>query len=355
MDTPFSNIKISHMRGWSSALCAGAIALSISSLHGAEVYSVPQGVVAIEIPAATNATTPSITPIGLSLFNPPVYSGAVTAVTSNTITDSNAAFGDLSTVGNQHYIKVTSGTAAGRLFLISSNTGTSLTVALGTPTVNVDATGIAVAAGDHYQIIPADTLGSLFGEKESEVVLKTGSDANEADNVVIWDDEEGGYVAFFNDGENWFLAGGFPLPQNDRLIPLDNGMLIVHRDTNPLSIFISGQVPSSVEKTQLPKRTLISNRFPVDTTLKESKINEAPGWVSSTDFNVADTLAVWLAEDNGWVTYYHDGSNWFTPDFPVPQDDAIIKSNSAVFILRAGDAPVGSNSFMSQKLPYSLN
>jgi len=168
--------------------------------------TVPEGVVNVSFPAATT------TYLSVPFTADPFYRGVVSsviAVTANTIAvdDSPApwtaqqfvvpAGGNSGTAAMPYFVKILSGNEMGRVLLITANTTNSLTldttdnnngatVSLTTTTP----TAFNIQAGDAFEIFPADTLASVFGEYTTQAATWTGtttevtlSDSNSAIQV----------------------------------------------------------------------------------------------------------------------------------------------------------------------------
>ena len=145
-------------------------------------------------------------------FTADVAGGVVTGFTQ---ASAGAGYSSAPTVtvdSGRHFLRITSGDAEGRSFLIDSNTAT--TVAIDTDYLaNGEANAAALlSANDTVEIVRASTLGDLFGTTDAEVSATFGSASrsNTSDWVYLWDDSIGFYISyFFSDGsgrgsEGWY-------------------------------------------------------------------------------------------------------------------------------------------------------
>jgi hypothetical protein len=155
------------------ASLAATFILSLTPLANSQqtVTTNPLGFVMVNIAAGTGSAK-----IG-SLVSMPLQdvavitgqaTGRITGVTANTITSSGAGWtpGQLSTPASPYLIQITSGSANGRMFLISpvqANTATTVTIS----PEDVEAASLASlgivtgpTTGDTYKIIPSDILTS---------------------------------------------------------------------------------------------------------------------------------------------------------------------------------------------------
>lgn len=136
----------------------------------------------------------------------------------------------------------------GALFLISANTSTQVSLTTGgyslvttTPTVG---TQLQVAVGDKFEIVAANTLGSVFGA--GSVALQTGASASVADNVLAYSPSTNGWITYFHDGTSWrdaAVSGN----QNNVVIAPDAALFVLRRATTAVDLYFSGTVPSTNE------------------------------------------------------------------------------------------------------------
>ena len=228
-------------------------------------------------------------------------------------------------------------------FLIQSNTTNQITVY----PRGYDLTVVAAAA-DTFEIVPAYTLGSLFGT--SNVPFQPGATGQDADNLYLWNGTN--FDIYYNDGSNWRRGGSF-LTQNNVVLYPDEGIFLLRRSTSALTLTFVGTVPSTAERTDVfgPGSTFISNRFPTDTTLLSLGLQNLPNWISGTDTSTVDTVYIWSGTT--WLVYYYNGNNWTRGGSFLNFNTLAIPTGSAVFVNRKSTA-TGTTGTLVQTLPYTL-
>jgi uncharacterized protein (TIGR02597 family) len=319
-------------------LAVAAFGLSVANAQ--EVVTDPVGFINIDV-AAGSLATPSDTFVTFPLAKSPVDVGAITSRTANTIVNSSAtwtASGFVDTAA-PHLVRITSGSATGRCFLITGNTATTLTV----DNLGTDLT-TKLLIGDNYQIFPAYTLKTLFG---TPVPFLTASTAGSADNVLIRTST--GWSTYFHNGTNWKSVG---LASFDNTIVYPDDGLCIRRKGAALKIACVGVVPMTAQQTQVsgPGDTFIGNRFPVDATVASLKINTLPNWLSASTVGAADQLIVKNPVTQATTTYFYNGTNWKSIGLTIRDADPI-PAGAGLFVRRISTSTVG-NDWLSQAVPY---
>lgn len=331
----------------------------------ADLATIPTGYVTISIAAGTG-TNKVITPISVPLLDSSTASGQlqghITGLTASTISNSGAGWtpGQLSTASTPQLIRITSGAAVGYTFLISTstaNTGTSLTIDM-IDASQVDLTTLGIATGtngDTYQIIPCDTLSSLFGTPATTGV-QGGTSAANSDNIII--NNNGTLMTYFYDTavtpSRWTRSTvGNPDASNTPLRP-DAGINYCRLAANPLTLVVMGQVPSTDRKVIIRNSglTYLAQGWPADTTLAASVINTIPNWVSSPTAANADTIQIMVS--GGYRTYWFDGTSWRRQTIGSPiSDSQVIPLGTSIIINKIGTS-LGISTLSQIKI-YSLN
>jgi uncharacterized protein (TIGR02597 family) len=338
---------------------AAALLLSLCAVVTlpAQVATVPVGFNNANVTAAVNATTPSSSVVSAPFYQIAKYQGALTSLdSSNQVSFSGGGLTALLTTP-PYLARFKSGTSTGRFFIVTSNTDTQLT--LDTTTAGYTLTTSAptntqaqIAVGDSVEILPANTLGTLFGT--NSVPFQTGATANAADNVLLFNGTS--WDVYYNNATNWKKSGSLANQNNTIVLP-DRGMFIVRRATSALTLTFLGTVPSTTEKTDFPGpgSSFRANRFPVDATLKGASnplnLQSLPGWQSGASASAADNVYLW--NGTSWSVYYYNGTNWKKSGSLAIQDSTVIPLGTAMFIVRQSSA-AGNNSTLTQALPYSL-
>lgn len=280
--------------------------------------------------------------------------GSITAVTSSTLANAAAGWtaGELSSAASPHIIRITSGAAKGRSFLISTataNTDTTLTVdAEDLSLLNfVDA---GISAGDTYEIVACDTLGTVFGTPETTGVVGAGN-STAADIIQIL--VQGQYRQYYyNTTRNaWLRIGPETVSTNAPIRP-DAAVIYSRYGQTAIQFTIGGPVPV-IERKALVRNsgaTLLANWWPVEITLGASGIAELPGWIKSTSPAAADTVQVNVG--GAWRKYYHNGTQWLRVGPNTPSNDVVLNVGDGVLIGKQGtQAGAGT---VQQNLPYNL-
>jgi hypothetical protein len=332
----------------------GLLAASVTAVFAAN--TIPVGGMRITMPAGTGTgRTTSVLSLPLLIESTAGGQrvGRIASVTTNTITVSNAGWtaGQLSVVAAPHFIRITSGSATGRSFLISTttqNTSTTLTV---DAEENVDLTSLGIvtgASGDTFRIFAADTIGNVF---PAPPAVLGGPTAGEADNLQLY--VQGAWRTYYYSTtlNRWTrFAPGSPESTHVPIRP-DAAVIFSRLANAPLTISVMGVVPSTDRRAAVSGTgvTFSASGWPVNLTLGTSRIHLMPGWRSSATVSNADTIQ--LLVSGGWRTYYHDGGNWrrFAPGSPIADGEAL-PAASGLIISRSGSAPA----VLHQPLPYTL-
>lgn len=346
-----------------SALCGLGLAITAIApcrLGAEEATTTPLGAVPISIAAGTG-TARTLSTISFPLLEDAVVAGQgrgrITGVTANTITNSNAGWtaGQLSTAAAPCLIQITSGAAAGRIFLISistASTGTTLTIdSEEAGLVDLTTLGITTgASGDTYRILACDTLSSIFGTPAQTGVLGSTSSAT-ADIVQImvsgiW------RQYYFNTTSNAWLRVGPNTPSNN--VPIRPDALLVYSRLGASSINLTwlGQVPSISRKAIVRNSglTALAGGWPLGQTLASSTIQNTPGWVTSSSPNTADIVQVLVS--GIWRQYYHNGTQWLRVGPNTPSNTQQITAGTGVLVSKKGST--SGASILAQAIPYTF-
>jgi uncharacterized protein (TIGR02597 family) len=314
-----------------------------------EVTTTPVGHLALTIPAGSPAN-PSYTPISLPLSKSEVFRGSISSLDSATQISLSAGFwtpNQFAAPASPHLARIITGTQKGRFFLITANTANQLTVSLAqTPLISDLRTSLAV--GDILQILPAHTLGSVFGT--TAPVLVAGPTASSADNVFLLNGPGQGWSTYYHNGTSWRRAGSIASQNNTILYP-DEGILVVHIGAQPVTLNTYGAVPITDEKTDISGTgsTFAAHRFPLDTTLGAVGFQATTGWVAGATVNVADNVWAWSTTLNQWEQFYYNGANWRKAGSIASQNSRLLPAGSAVIVTRIGSTNTAT---LTYPLPY---
>ena len=303
-------------------------------------------------------------------------SGALTGVTSNSLVNSNAGWtaGALSVPATPYVVQITSGAAAGSIFLIASsantagasgsaglsNTATTLFISpLDSARVNL--TNIGVAVSNTYRIFACDTLGAFFGTPGT-TGIRGGSAITNADSITT----------IINGGQNnyWYNTGVTPNrwskqgpgsvdSANVALVP-NYGVVYQKLGTNPLSFTVTGQVPVTAREASIKNSglTLLSQYWPTTSTLSALGLQSLPIWTGGSSVSSADTVVL-TATNGAQSTFWYDPSansgsgGWRRQGPGNPVTNPVIGIGTAVQIFQRGSA--SGYTTLEQALPYNLN
>ncbi len=309
-----------------------------ASAFGQSAVTDPVGLIEVTVPAA-NGSTPSNLPASIPLSNPGIFTSTISSIDaadSFSMTQANWLPSVLTT--SPHFVRVKDGANVGRFYLVVSHTSAQLTV-----DANTDLSTV-LAVGDKCEIVPANTLGSVFGT--TTPLLLPGANANVADNIQLWDGAI--WETFFHDGTSWQKSGATGSQDNTIIYP-DDGLYIVRRGGTPLGFTFGGTIPTTTERTDLngAGSSFIGNRFPVNMRLVDIGLHLTPNWVSGNK-NQADKVYLWNGTD--YSTYFHNGNAWRRVGSSGNQNNTIVPLGAAIYITKSGAADVT----LVQALPYPL-
>jgi uncharacterized protein (TIGR02597 family) len=277
-------------------------------------------------------------------------SGRISSISAAAITVDGAGWvpGALSVKASPFFIKITSGAAEGRLLEVSTTVGgqnTSTTLSVSNQGTDLTTLGIAVGTdGDTFQIIPADTLKTLFGNTP-----RSGTTAKTADNIARW--TGGSWQTFyFNSVNNRWQISTSSTSADDVILRPDVGYLYTRRDATSITFTFTGVVPTSDTQVSVKNAgtTFVGNGFPVDIPL--SSFASLSGWTSTANYKTSDTISRWTG--GSWQKFFFDSvDNRWELSTGANASTVKILAGTPVMIERVGNL-LGS-SFLAQALPYS--
>ena len=268
--------------------------------------------------------------------------GFITAIGASTLDNASAGWtaGQLSQSAAPYLVRLTSGAALGRSFPVGvgmPNTATRLTLTTG----GTDLTTAGIIAGtDTYELIPADTLATLFpaGTLQSGTVT-TG------DTLRLWDGVA--WITFFHDGAQWQRSGGGGA--NDTLVRPDQGWMLRRRGPTK-SFVLYGQAPSTSARVQVVRGgASYVSLLPVQQTFAEFQLHtRLTGWTSNpAAVTTGDYISIWSG--SLWLNFYYDGTKWMRQGFGDASATVLLKPGRPILINRP--AP-GAPDLLLQSKPY---
>jgi len=337
------------------------LGLALTALATDIAYSPPVGGMTISVPAGQTRS------VDLPLLHGSAGVGSmlghITGVGTNYIDDSSAGWlaGEFNTAANPYYLRIKTGVAAGRVLLVSATANTTTRVFLTNDGVSLTAAG-GPAIGDEYELVLADTLGTLFGS----TILQGGTDASSADNVQVWSGADW-LVFYYNSGRaRWELredTAGSPTRDTFVLRP-DRGVMVTRHAATALKFYVTGRVPSVAPRHfhARPGVTFVSDGVPVSVTLATLGLQtRAVGWTSwdtgATALTNADLVQVWSGAD--WLVFYYNSSRtrWelVTDTGADPTRDTFaIPAGRPIMIRRLGTAAAPIDKLIQLPMPYTL-
>lgn len=313
-------------------------------------------------PATTGGTT--TTYLAIPLDNPAVYSGSASAVTADTVTLSDAAFsaGELSVSGSPYFLRIAGGAQAGRLLRVTANTADTVTLDTSdnsTKTTALTTAGFALSPGDAVQLVPGDTLASLFGDASAgnPLLFVGGTSAFSADTVSIYNKTSGKFDTYFYSTTSgcWRLST-VDASANDVVIYPEAAIGIARRGVrSAATLAVVGEVPVVAPLTKVvggSRSVYASTRFPVSLTLADLDL---ANWTKANNAFTADTVQLYNTTTGRFDTYYQrlDATWRKSTDAATDQSGLVLTAGSiVVFFKRASVADAAS--YLSSPLPYSL-
>lgn len=343
------------------------VALLNSAHAQTSVVTVPVGFVDVDIAGSANGTAHAVTPFSAPLLNNPTITGQslgkITGVTSTSL--SNTAGGwvtdELAAVGSPNYIKINTGSAAGRMFLITANTNNSLTV----DSQGLDLTTLGIAAGssgDNYEIVQGETLLTLLGTAVDGIIGGTSTqfNAGQTDKVIV-NDVSGVSRTYYYDASGKWMRPGSPSNQGTLAISPQAGLVYYRISTTPIAFTFTGKVPTTDSLRQVPSSgtTIMASFFPVDSNIGTLNLNAVQNWRKLGDAGVIlNTTDRVIVKDVAGVirSYYYDATSgvnfWKRAGSPSNQNIVPVNAGSAVYCTRFGAS--GSSQTWTYNIPYSL-
>lgn len=280
-------------------------------------------------------------------------SGSITGVTSNTVSNSSGGWtGNLADPAAPYLVLLTSGLAQGRMFLISANTATQLTINADDLAAG-DLISSGVAVDDTYRIFQCDTLLSLFGTPADDGVMG-GTSAKLADTVLLTT-PQGPKTYYYSTSRNQWVENsrGF-VPANNVPVRPYYGVLYSRLGSTALEYTLTGAVPTLPRSVAIANSgtTILAQYWPTTRTLAQLGLQATPGWLAGANARSADRVVI--NDANGVpTTYFFNGTNWLKNSrrFEV-SNDVVIPIGAAIEVQRRN-----SNSgyaILEQPVPYTL-
>jgi hypothetical protein len=209
-----------------------------------------------------------------------VSSGAINGITITNAGSGYDAAPTVTVVGGPHFLKLTESgdDDEGRVFLITDNNETRLTLDISSLVASETLDDI-LQDDFSVEVVPATTLGSVFGTTVAECDLKEGLPAS-SDYVYLWNSSRQFYVPhyFRSPGTGAYPVGWYNRlalragMQNDFVLLPDEGFIIGRRTNQILTLSFDGSSSSVEKKLRLPtvnNQVVINNPYGGDLLLAE--------------------------------------------------------------------------------------
>ena len=331
----------------------------IAPICAETVYTVPQGYTKLTIPAATDASTPSLSVISATLLNDVEFSGQITieddydadpdndsATTqgAQTITATGTAWTADEWTTDAHLAYLINSSGSEEAFLITSHTATTLTI---------DARFDLLAdsrfsASTTIKIRKANTVGSILGTTETPFTP--------LDRVFLWTGSD--WQALVAVVGNWRFLGGPSNNQNanDAVVFPEEGIFVQRSETTDATLTLFGEVPALSQASTVPGASsqFVSTRFPVGDSPTGIRL-DALGIELIPDWSPLDRAYFWTGTE--WQTLVFAASNWRYlggDNNGQIADNLLVPPSSALFLTRAS-AGTGSESPLNVPLPYTMD
>jgi hypothetical protein len=325
------------------------IAAIASPVHAQEARSRPVGYLVQTIqPGQTRSFS---IPFDADLSSLPGATGTLTAIGDNYLENAAASWtpGAFSSPEAPYFIRLTSGTQAGRMFRIIAPANTATRVTVADDSLGLSSLGLRV--GTRYEILPADTLASFFGVRVpvDTLVLHGGVTALDADLVQVW----GGAAwlnFYYNTQWNRWARDTDTVAdpsRNSFLLRPDRGVMITRRGSTPLELAVTGRVLATPQRAFHTRSdnalTFLATMQTNDVTLGALALQSPQrslNWRGAAEASHADLLLVWSGAT--WFSFFFNTSvgHWqrVGDSASANRDNYTVVAGTPVFVQRRGVA-----------------
>ena len=336
----------SLLRHLSAAAALVLAAASQMSFAQTTATTDPVGFVTLTIAGGGTPNNPRLTLVSPTLTQPVAWQGAISGITSNTISVANSPwtanqFNGANGLCYVEIISLSTPTKSGALSDITATTTGSVTT--------FDNLTAYAAVGDTIKIRKHVTIGSLFGVTNSAGLLAT-NDPTTADEVLIYDGSNSNpyfyYTGDVSSPAGWYDSA-FSLNPGDAAkvdIGPHQGVVIKRKTTASVSIVAQGAVKTG--NTIFPVvngLNVLGTVSAKGVTLGQSGLYTASaitGVKATDDPTTADEVLIYTS--NGPTPYfYYTGdvsspAGWYDSAFSGPADSVTINPGTAFVLKRKG-------------------
>lgn len=331
-------------RKFSYSLLAAFAATGFSAAE--PVYTTPVGYITIPIPGTGGVVTSKLQLASQGLLPSDALqnTGVATAVTTNVLEDTSAAWTPGDYVGN--FLEITSGPLEGTLSAITASTATELTLE-----DDISAAGSTPA----YRIIKAFTVATLLGNPPTATVLGGGNTAIAADNLLLLNSVTGVYDSIWYKsggigGTGWRASSLGTADASNIVIHPSAGLVIQRKQESDGQLVISGSVKTTPTDVWVEGNgtstvlNILSLQFPVDSlTLQNSGLyteDATTGLLGGNTAIAADNLLIFDSSTGVYDTIWYKsggigGIGWRASSMGTSDAGSyVIPSGKAVLIQR---------------------
>ncbi|MDP1579302.1 MAG: hypothetical protein Q8M02_03430 [Candidatus Didemnitutus sp.] len=278
--------------------------------------------------------------------------GTLTDVSATSFTDTSAGWSAsaLSQAATPYFVRIRSGVAQGTWWQISTSTANTATVV----TVlnrGITPSAAGIAAGDTYEIVPGDTLATLFSGIATTI---GGTSAAEADLIRVHDGVNWREY-YYNTSVSQWREGTSTFNRNNIVVRPDTGVVYIRRGNGNVSFLQLGAVSDAKEQILIGSSgvTPIGSVFPVARTLGSLNIQASPGF-NAFSGNLATADKVSLFDGVNWRTFHYNQSvaQWREGTSTFNRNTLSIPFGAPVIVERGSAATTPS--FISLTPPYTL-
>ena len=311
--------------------CAFAALATTSATAQTTATTDPVGFITLNVAGHGGAGTSQISFQGLSLTRPVEYQGSAETVGASSLTDNEATWADnqFSPPGTnvqKYFVEITSGTAAGTTYDISTTTGGTKTITTAQPLA------AGVSAGVTFKIRKHWNFDSVFGPN-NEAGLGGGS-AGTADQILIWNGT--GYDIYYYQiagapfGTGWRKSGAPLVNVSNQSVYPEDGVIIKRLQSATLPVILMGAVKTGQTSIPIvPGNNFVANVYAAPQTLAGSNLytGSTTTGVKGGSAGDADQILIWNGV--GYDIYYYQlsgipqfGNGWRKSGAPLATQDA---------------------------------
>jgi len=367
-----------RLRPLATAIACALLSFS-RTLHAVDATTDPVGFVTVDYQSNTDSYCL------IPFKRTPEYAGSIANVAGSVLTASGTQnFGNLvyasGTQPKTYFIIFTTGTLAGQFFTVTANTATTVTVD------NSNGAALTSGVGSNFQIIPFDTLGSVFPAGQG-IVPSPGFGLGARQTQILIPDNSGVgidlaptqfyyyYSGVSQGGPGWrSTSQPASLMVNDAVLYPDSYFIVRQAGTGSSNTFMGtvhmAQLATNVGTLEASSTqdNAIALPFSSDITLAQSKLVDSGAFTPSTGFGLAarrDELYVRdntvAGQDKGadFIFYYYSGAAQGGPGWRRTDDLASNKHDTDVIFstrygvtLRKFGAGAATSAVWAVKPPY---